>query len=108
MNDTEMYTPPNLSQKVNTQTDKNFEHKLNNVSKSLKSEARFVYCPYCDKGGSTEIQRDCSSTTLILSIIGLGIFWAIAQCCRNKDLNCYNCKHYCKSCKNLLAEYKST
>lgn len=116
MNGDNNYTPPNSKSNTNTDknlaknfnSDQNFQDQIMNISKALKSNPKFVCCPYCGIQGNTKIEQSCNGLTVFLSIIGCGVFWATAQCCRDKDINCRDADHYCVRCGNKLASYKST
>ena len=103
------YQPPNTKEENQVgNNDLDFQQKLINLQNALKTSPKFIYCPYCEKGAVTRIEKNCNCCTGILSIVGVGIFWVLVQLCRSKDINCTDAKHYCVGCKNLLATYKST
>ena len=88
------YTPPNqLNQEKQRNNDHDFQHQIANLNKALKSNPKFVCCPYCNKQGQTKIEQSCSVCTGVLCVVGIGVFWALIQCCRDKDINCRDADH---------------
>lgn len=113
MSSDNLYTPPNQNGENKTQgnkknNDNDFQDQIVNLNKALKSNPKFVCCPYCNKQGNTKVEQSCSVCTGVLCVVGLGVFWALIQCCRSKDINCRDADHYCVGCGNKLASYKST
>lgn len=102
------YTPPGQVPENKGGNDQEFEDRLINLSKNLKSNQKFVTCPYCLKAGFTKVEQNCNACTGFLCILGCGVVWAIIQSCRGKDINCRDADHYCVGCGNKLASYKST
>mmetsp|Transcript_15506 Transcript_15506/g.16094 ORF Transcript_15506/g.16094 Transcript_15506/m.16094 type:complete len:121 (+) Transcript_15506:16-378(+) len=109
------YNPPNTYEDVpahkeedRISNDQDFQDQIVNLGRALKSDPKFVCCPYCQKQGITKVEQNCSVLTGALCIVGLGFIWLGVQCCRKKDYNCRDADHFCVGCGNKLASYRST
>jgi hypothetical protein len=78
-----------------------------NLQKSLKSESKYVMCPYCKYKAMTQIEKKCSVSNTLCGALSLILPWLIFQACRGKDLSCYNAEHFCTRCHNKLATYQA-
>lgn len=106
------YVPPDQYNETvkdnNTDNESNnINEKIKNLQFGLKSQPKYVCCPYCNKQGMTKINQSCSLTTGVFCVLGAFVFTVLVQLCRGKDLNCTDAEHYCISCGNKLASYKS-
>lgn len=81
--------------------------ELENLRAALKTESKFVYCPYCKNQGFTKIEKNCSVSNIVCSVLTVLILWVPFQYCRGKDVSCSNAKHYCNRCNNELANYSA-
>jgi hypothetical protein len=108
MNKDERLIEPNLDSPIltNNQMNPNQNH-INNLQSALKSQSQLVACPYCKSQDFTKIESECSNINLFFCIISLGLLWTPHQCLRNKDYNCYNAKHSCVRCGQMLADYRA-
>jgi len=105
------YVPPNQysgSEIPGLNDQNNIQSHIKNLQKALKSNPKYVYCPFCNKSGVTKVEQSCNIWTGVLSIVGVVIIWMGVQYCRDKDINCRDADHYCVSCGNKLVSYKST
>jgi hypothetical protein len=76
-----------------------------NLQSALKSESNFVTCPFCKNQAVTRTERSCSIANILCCACFVVVPWLIFQCCRGKDLNCYDADHFCNRCGNNLAHY---
>ena len=83
------------------------QFNLMNLSSVLKTEPRFIVCPYCHQYAPTKTERTISYENILLCLCCGPAIWAGSQAIRNKDFNCYNAKHYCMYCNKFLSEYKA-
>lgn len=83
------------------------EHHISNLKAALKTKSQLVACPYCSYQEFTNLESKCSNINLIFCIATLGIIWGPHQFCRNKDFNCYDSKHSCKRCGQVLSDYSA-
>ena len=74
---------------------------------TLRSKSVSLVCPFCKSHINTNVEQICSWSNLCCSIFTTPITWAIFQCCRKKDYNCYDTEHSCPNCKIKLGQYKA-
>ena len=72
---------------------------------NLKSNSQYVVCPYCKQITPTRTEKKMSFKNLLLCLCCSPTVWAGVQIFRQKDLNCFDAKHYCLRCNSLLADY---
>ena len=73
----------------------------------IKTSPFGMVCPICNGNIRTIVNKKCNWYTCALCYCA-GLFtWIMLQCCRNKELNCYNAEHFCPRCGNKIAEYNS-
>lgn len=72
---------------------------------NLKSNSQFVICPYCKQMTVTRTEKTMSFKNVLMCLCFGGIGWAGVQIFRQKDLSCFDAKHYCMKCNALLANY---
>ena len=74
---------------------------------NFKSSPNNTTCPICKNPITTQINKNCNWYSFLFCYC-IGILpWITLQCCRNKDINCYNAEHFCPRCGNKIAEYNS-
>ena len=106
------YVPPNQydnnrESNMNDNESNSLQEKIRNLQYGLKSQSKYVCCPYCNKQGMTKVDQSCSFTTGLFCVLGGFLFTTVVQLCRGKDINCTDTEHYCIGCGNKLASYKS-
>lgn len=92
---------------INNQTTPSGNCDLLILSTVLKSQPVTVECPFCKGVCVTRTERQLSWKSCLFSLLGTPYLWFLTQICRNKDLNCYNAKHYCLKCNAELGEYSA-
>ena len=80
---------------------------ISNLSRALKSNSSYVFCPFCNHQALTKTNKNMNIINLLASILSVIIGWAFWQCLRGKDYNCYNVEHYCLHCDKKLADYNA-
>ena len=76
-------------------------------STNFKTNPCITFCPFCKNQIQTQVNKKCNwYSWLLCYCIGLAP-WMVLQCCRNKNVNCYNAEHFCPNCGNKIAEYNS-
>jgi hypothetical protein len=93
----------NLVNNQTTQTQKEVEF----LSIVLKSDSKFVCCPYCKNDAMTKTKQKTSIPNFLCFLATGPIAWLGFQVLRKKDLNCYDSDHYCTKCKNVMASYRA-
>ena len=74
---------------------------------NFKTSPCYIVCPFCRGQVMTHVQKKCNwYSCLLCYCFGLWT-WICLQCCRNKELNCYNATHFCPRCGNKIVEYNS-
>ncbi len=74
---------------------------------NFKTSPCNTVCPFCKNQIQTQVNKKCNwYSWLLCYCIGLAP-WMVLQCCRNKNVNCYNAEHFCPNCGNKIAEYNS-
>lgn len=92
---------------INNQINPSTNYELLALSTILKSRAAFVQCPFCKSICITRTERQLSWKNCLFSILGTPYCWMLNQIFRDKDLNCYDSKHYCLNCNAELRNYKA-
>ena len=76
-------------------------------STNFKSKPCDTICPFCKNQIKTQTVKKCDWYSWLLCYC-VGILpWITLQCCRNKQLNCFDAEHYCPTCGNKIVEYSS-
>ena len=74
---------------------------------NFKTSPYNTICPFCNSQITTQTNKKCNWYSWLLCYCAGIVPWIILQCCRNKQLNCYNAEHFCPNCGNKIAEYNS-
>ncbi len=100
---------PNIIPSINRNQVVPSESELINLRSALKTQPQYIYCPYCKSQGLTQVEKKCSKSNITCSIFSLGVFWAIFQACRGKDVSCYDSEHKCSNskCNEKLSDYRA-
>ena len=64
-------------------------------------------CQFCKNPVTTTVNKTCNCCTCCLCIMTGFIFWVGIQCCRKKEINCWDATHVCPSCGQQLGTYTS-
>ena len=64
-------------------------------------------CQFCSKPITTEVVKTCSCGACCLCCVTGLIFWICIQCCRNKEINCWDAQNKCPNCQQTLGSYQS-
>ena len=76
-------------------------------STNFKTASVNTICPFCKRQIFTQANKKCNWYSFLLChCIGL-LPWITLQCCRNKQVNCYDAEHFCPNCGNKIVEYNS-
>ena len=73
----------------------------------IKTKPFGLNCPVCNANIQTFVKKKCNWYSCLLCYCAGICTWITLQCCRNKELNCYNAEHFCPRCGNKIAEYNS-
>ena len=98
-----------------------FEDNNNNIyidTKYFKYNSILTKCPFCSQLINTKVTKNfkkkdilcfallfCSYPNIICSVLCFLGFKAIKSKC--KDFLCFNVKHFCPNCQNLIYSYES-
>lgn len=66
-----------------------------------------ITCQFCKNPVTTQVQKKCNCCSCCLCCMTGLIFWICIQCCRNKEINCWDATHTCPSCGQILGNYTS-
>ena len=66
-----------------------------------------ITCQFCKKPVTTTVNKTCNCCSCLLCCWTGFIFWICIQCCRNKEINCWDATHVCPSCGQQLGTYTS-
>ena len=97
----------NINQKENNLNQSNNSHNSNNNSNNTTNIGQYglipinTKCRFCKKNIKTIVNKECVWRPICLSIWTSGIWWCY-QKCQKKEVNCYNIRHSCSNCGNLL------
>ena len=76
-------------------------------STNFKTDPLLIICPICKNQVQTVVNKKWDWYSFCLChIFGL-CAWITFQCCRNKQLNCFDAEHFCPRCGNKIVEYSS-
>ena len=77
------------------------------LATTLKSESKIITCPYCKAVNFTKVDQSCNCGNVCCCFCTTIVCWAIYQLARDKDVNCYDAKHYCTKCNQLIYSYSA-
>ena len=66
-----------------------------------------ITCQFCKQPVTTEVVKSCSCCSCCLCIMTGLFIWICIQCCRNKEINCWDAQHKCPNCQQILGNYQS-
>ena len=66
-----------------------------------------ITCQFCNKPITTTVNKTCSCCACCLCWMTGLFIWICIQCCRNKEINCWDATHVCPSCGQQLGVYNS-
>ena len=102
-----MQTQPTYINPIVNQTNtQNNQIKKYDLTGFFRTYPRYFLCPYCSCVTATRVERSCNVPLVICGIIS-PLFCGLKQMIHNKDINCYNSKHYCAKCNSYIAEYSA-
>ena len=64
-------------------------------------------CMFCKKPVTTNVRRTCNVCACLLCYFTGLVFYVCVQCCRGKDICCYDAEHTCPQCGNVVGTYNS-
>jgi len=64
-------------------------------------------CQFCQKPVTTEVIKKCNCCACCLCCFTGLFIWICIQCCRNKEINCWDAQHKCPNCQQILGNYQS-
>ena len=74
--------------------------------KSYKTTPIALTCTFCNKPMTTHVDTKCSCLGCLFCFFCPGIY-ICRQCFKGKDLWCYDAKHSCPHCRNVVGTYTS-
>ncbi len=74
--------------------------------KIFKTTKVAVVCIFCQKPITTQVIKKCNFWSGLFCCSGFCIYLCV-QSYRDKDICCYDAKHYCPNCRNLIGSYTS-
>ena len=96
----------NRNLQLELMNNQNSNYEILVLSTILKSNPEFVVCPFCHNICPTKIEKKLNTKNVFCCLLSPYI-WGIHQILRNKDINCYDTKHYCLKCNMSLGSYES-
>ena len=66
-----------------------------------------ITCQFCNKPVTTTVNKTCNCCTCCLCWVTGLFIWICIQCCRNKEINCWDATHICPACGQQLGTYTS-
>ena len=66
-----------------------------------------ITCQFCKQPVTTEVVKKCSCGACCLCCVTGLLIWLCIQCCRNKEINCWDAEHKCPNCQQILGNYQS-
>ena len=96
----------NKTLQLELMNNQNSNYEILALSTILKSNSLFVICPYCHNICPTRVEKKLNTKNVFFCLLSPYI-WGIHQILRNKDINCYDTKHYCLKCNMSLGSYES-
>ena len=77
-----------------------------NLPKNLfKVNPVALNCPFCKKVITTSVTQNCNCLACLICWFTGCLCYMCIQMCRGKDVCCYNAKHTCPYCQNVIANY---
>lgn len=81
-------------------------HEFLAIDSVLKSNPCFIKCPSCHSLCVTRTVKRLSFKNTLFCLL-CSCLWFPIQILKNKDLNCYDTKHYCLNCNTNIKNYYS-
>ena len=66
-----------------------------------------ITCQFCNKPVTTTVNKTCNCCTCCLCWVTCLFVWICIQCCRKKEINCWDATHVCPACGQQLGTYTS-
>ena len=66
-----------------------------------------LFCKFCKKNITTNVSKSWNFGSCFLCYCTSLIFWIFIQSCQGKELNCWDAKHTCPNCGQILGIYES-
>ena len=80
---------------------------INVMNTQFGTQPVSITCQFCKTPVTTNVQKTCSCCACCLCC-WTGLFiWICIQCCRKKEINCWDAQHTCPNCGQILGNYKS-
>ncbi len=76
-------------------------------AKKFDTASTLAYCKECGITSYTNIEKSFSCFSLLCGLSTCLLGWVIYNCINKKSQSCYNAKHFCPECGNLISEYKA-
>ena len=73
--------------------------------KMFKTTPVALTCIFCNKPMTTQVTTTCNCCACILCWCTGLVFYVCVQCCRDKDICCYDAVHRCPHCSNIVGTY---
>ncbi len=73
----------------------------------FKTNPIALNCLFCHKPVLTIVIKECNCCACFLCFFSCFFLYIFIQCCRGKDLCCYDARHICPNCGNLLGTYEA-
>ena len=62
-------------------------------------------CMFCNTPITTVVRTTCNCCACVLCWFTGLLFYVCVQCCRDKDICCYDAVHKCPHCGNIVGTY---
>ncbi len=78
---------------------------VNVVTSSFGTKPVSITCQFCKTPVTTNVNKSCDCCSFLLCWCTCLVFWVCVQCCRNKEINCWDAQHTCPNCGQVLGYY---
>ena len=80
---------------------------INVVNAEFGTQPVSITCQFCKTPVTTNVQKTCSCCAFCLCCWTGLLIWICIQCCRKKEINCWDAQHTCPNCGQILGNYQS-
>ena len=92
-----------IIQQTPTQTTKKAVNPVN--PDMYKTSPVIIQCPDCGAIVTTNVMKSCNCLACFCCCITACVIYSCVQCCKGKDICCYDAIHSCPACGKQVGSY---
>ncbi len=80
---------------------------VNVMNSNFGTKPVSLTCQFCKTPITTHVKKTFDCCSCLLCLFTSFLIWLCVQCCRDKEINCWDAKHTCPNCGQVLRYYNS-